>query len=132
MENAVLIRDFVRKTQKSTIFFGLVIGVLLLALWSRSVGLGFLSGTAVSVVNFQLMATDVFEITGKNPQKARKFIIGRYALRFAIMFGFIVIITKRTDFNIFATFVGLFFIQAQLIVSQAFSRISMNRKISKG
>ena len=91
-----------------------------------------MSGTAVSVVNFQLMATDVFEITGKNPQKARKFIIGRYALRFAIMFGFIVIITKRTDFNIFATFVGLFFIQAQLIVSQAFSRISMNRKISKG
>ena len=132
MGNAVLIRDFVRKTKKSAIFFGLILGILLLVLWSRSVGLGFLAGAAVSVINFQLMAVDVYEIAEKKPNKARRFIIGRYALRYIIMFGFIALIVTRTNFNIIATFVGLFFIQVHLIGGQAIRRISINRKISKG
>ena len=132
MGNAVLIKDFVRNTQKSAIFFGLILGGLLLTFWSRSVGLGFITGTALSVVNFQLMTTDVFGVVEKAPQKARRFIIGRYALRFTIIFGFVILILTRTDFNLFALFVGLFFIQVNLIAGQVLHIFSMNRKISKG
>ena len=86
--------------------------------WSHSIGFGFLAGVTISVLNFQLMAVDAYGITGKAPKKARKFIIGRSAVRFAIMFVFLALIAHRTDLNIIATFIGLFFVQAILVGEQ--------------
>ncbi len=80
-ENAKQVRDFVRKTQITAILTGVTVGLMLLYLWSISVGLGFISGVVVSVINFQLMAVDAFQMAGKIPGKARKFIIGRYIIR---------------------------------------------------
>ena len=78
------------------------------------------------------MAVDVFGIENKAPQKARKFIIGRYALRYAIMFCFIAMIVTRTDFNIIATFIGLFFVQMSLVVGQVFHGTNIAGKFFKG
>ena len=125
------IRVFVRKIQKRAIVSGMLIGLVLILLWSRPVGFGFLAGAVVSVINFQLMAVDAFGIAYKAPKKARKFIIGRFALRFAIMFGFIVLIVLRTEYNIVATFIGLFFVQAFLVVGHVFRATNINRKIFK-
>jgi len=129
--SAFSIRVFVRKIQKRAIVSGIFIGLLLVLLWSRSVGFGFLAGAAVSVINFRLMAVDAFEIAEKAPPKARKFIIGRFALRFAIMFGFIVLIVLRTECNIVATFIGLFFVQTLLVIGHMFRATNINSKIFK-
>jgi len=117
-------RLFVRKTQKRAFFSALIFGVFLAILWSSSVGYGFLSGAAVSIVNFQLMSVDSYMIIDKSPQKARKIIINRYILRYAIMFGFLFLVAAYTDFNIIATFVGVFFVKIILIGGQIFQAIS--------
>ncbi len=118
MDDQSSARSFVRRTQKRAIIAGAGIGIALLLVWSKQAGLGFMSGVALSVVNFQLMAVDAFEMTGKAPKKARGFIIGRFALRFAILFGFLAVIATQTDFNILAAFAGLFFVQVVLFAGQ--------------
>ena len=111
-------RVFVRKTQKTAIIFGVAIGAMLTYFLSNSAGYGFIAGTGVSIVNFQLMAVDAFQITGKAPRKARKYIIGRYFIRYALIFCFLILIVTRTDLNIIAAFVGLFFVQMVLVCGQ--------------
>ena len=115
MEQLYEIRVFARNIQKAAFISGRVIGSALLFFWSRSVGLGFLAGAAISILNFKLMSVDVLEIIGKIPKKAKSFIIGRYILRFAIMFGFLALVATRTNYNLFAAFIGLFFVQYILV-----------------
>ena len=114
MDKTIHARIFVRKTQKSAVILAVCIGLPIVFLWSPLIGLGFMTGAAVSVVNFQLMAVDAFEVAGKAPKKARSFIMTRTAIRYAIMFGFLALIATRTTLNIPATFVGLFFVQMRL------------------
>jgi len=111
-------RSFVRETQKKALFYGSVAGLTLVFLWSREVGFGFIAGYLISMINFQLMSVDAFDLVEKVPGKARKFIIGRYLLRYAIMFGFLALVATRTSLNIFASFAGLFFIQGVLVTGQ--------------
>ena len=111
-------RGFVTRTRNTAIIVGGVIGTALVFLTSRSIGAGFFAGMAVSVINFQLMAVDAFEMVEKTPAKARKFIIGRFVLRYAILFAFLIIIIKKTDYNIFAAFAGLFSVQAVLVAGR--------------
>ena len=130
-ESTISIRIFVRNIQKRAIVSGMLIGLLLVLLWSRPVGFGFWAGAVVSIINFQLMAVDVFAIADKAPKKALIFIIGRFALRFSIMFGFIVLIILRTEYNIVATFIGLFFVQTFLVIGHVFRSININNRIFK-
>ena len=132
MEETVSVRSFVRKTRKVAIFSGLIIGLFLASFWSHLIGFGFLAGVLVSIVNFQLMAVDAFEIEEKTPKRARKFIIGRYAIRYAIMFGFLALVATRTDLNIIAAFTGIFFIPALLLIGQFFRAINIDSRIFKG
>jgi len=122
------IRRYVRTIQKSALFFGGMAGGVLWFLVSRSVGLGFISGVLVSVINFQLMSVDALDMVDKQPRKARSFIIGRYALRYVIMFGFLAVIVTRTDLSVVASFIGIFFVQFVLVGEQVLSRIRMNVK----
>ena len=132
MEETVSVKAFVRKTRNTAIFSGLIIGLFLTFFWSRLIGFGFLAGVLVSIVNFQLMAVDAFEIEEKTPKRARKFIIGRYAVRYAIMFGFLALIATRTDLNIIAAFTGIFFVPALLMAGRLFSVINIDGRIFKG
>ena len=102
-------RAFVRRVQKVTAFAALLIGGVLAAVWSGRVGFGFLAGTAVGMINFQLMSVDTYEAAIKPTGKVRKFVTVRVLVRFAIMFGFLAVVATRTDFSIAATFLGLFF-----------------------
>lgn len=132
MEETVSVRAFVRKTRNAAIFSGLIIGLFLVFFWSRLIGFGFLAGVLVSIVNFQLMAVDAYEIEEKTPKRARKFIIGRYAVRYAIMFGFLALIATRTDLNIIAAFAGIFFVPALLMIGRLFSVMNIDGRIFKG
>ena len=122
------VRLFVRKIQKRSLVSGLILGSLLAIFWSGSVGFGFLSGIAVSIVNFQLMSVDAYTIIEKDPKKARKSTTGRSILRYAIMFGFLALVAARTDFNIFATFIGIFFVKAVLIVGEIIQVLNLAEK----
>ena len=132
MEETVSVRAFVRRTRNTAFFSGMVLGLFIAFFWSRLIGFGFLAGVLVSIVNFQLMAVDAFEIEEKTPKRARKFIIGRYAVRYAIMFGFLALITTRTDLNIIAAFTGIFFVPALLMAGRLFSVINIDGRIFKG
>jgi len=114
-DNTDNVRSFVRKTQKIAVTVGTVIGVLLMFFCSGSVGYGFMSGAGVSIINFQLMAVDAYRTIDSIPVKARKFIMGRYSIRYALMAGFIILIVTRTNFNIFAACAGLFLVQMILV-----------------
>ncbi len=132
MKDTVSVRAFVRKIRNAAIIIGLILGFFLAFFWSRHIGLGFLAGVLISIVNFQLMAVDAFEIEEKTPKRARKFIIGRYAIRYAIMFGFLALIATRTDLNIIAAFTGIFFVPVFLLAGQLFSVINIDGRIFKG
>jgi len=131
-DNLYSVRSFVRKTQKRALISGLILGSLFAILWSGSVGFGFLSGVAVSIVNFQLMSVDAYTTVGKEPKKVRKFITGRSILRYAIMFGFLAFVASRTDFNIFAAFFGIFFVKAVLVGGEILQVLNLAGKTSRG
>lgn len=118
------VRAYVRQMQIGSVISGVGVAAVLALLVSVKVGGGFLAGAAISIVNFQLMAVDAFEFAGKSPKVAKKFIIGRYLLRYAIMFAAVVMIVTRTDFNIIATFAGLFFVQVRLFASHIYSSVT--------
>ena len=125
-------RVYVRKIRRTALYTGTVIGVALVYLLSNSVGYGFIAGAGISIMNFQLMAVDAFQITGKSSGKARRFIIGRYFIRYALMAGFIILIVTRTEFNIFSAFAGLFFIQMIIVFGQLFQAAQSVLKTSRG
>ena len=111
-----------KKTRKRALISGAVSGLFIALFWSQSIGYGFLSGVAVSIVNFQLMSADAYMIVSKNPQKVRMFVVKKYFLRFAIIFGFLGLVATRTHLNLFAAFVGVFFIQFTIIVWELLQR----------
>ena len=127
MVQKVPVRVFVRKTQLISILTGLCIGFALAYFWSKSIGYGFICGALASVVNFQLMAVDAFEIAEKSPNKAKKFIYGRYVIRYAILFGFLAVLVTRTDFNILSAFVGIFFVQFILFTGQVLQATNIRK-----
>ena len=131
-DDILQIRDFVRTTQKVAVFCGFVLGLGFLVFWSRHIAFGFIAGVTVSVVNFQLMAADSYELIGKKPQKARRFIISRYLVRYIIMFVFIALVVTRTDFNIIAAFSGLLFVQMVLVFGRLLQTTDSDSKIREG
>ncbi len=112
------VRTFVRKTQLIAAVVGIVSGLAFSYFWSKAIGLGFITGTGISIVNFQLMAADAFQIAGKDTGKFRKFIMGRYVLRYAIIFVCLTLIVTRTDLSIYAVFAGLLFVQIILVLGR--------------
>ena len=125
------VRGFVRKMHFLAICAGTIIGLSLVFVWSRSIGFGFLAGTAASVVNFQLMAVDAYELHGKNPRISRRFIIGRYVIRYMILFVFLTIVATKTWFNIYATFAGLFLVHVMFIMGRIFQTSVLALKTSR-
>ena len=125
-------RIYVRKIQKTALLAGIVIGVALAYLLSNSVGYGFIAGAGISIMNFQLMAVDAYQMTEKSSGKARRFIIGRYFIRYALMAGFIILIVTRTEFNIISAFAGLFFIQMIIVFGQLYQAAQSVFKASRG
>ena len=123
-------KKFVRKIQKRALISGLYFGILITLFWSHAAGYGFLSGLAVGIVNFQLMSVDSYLLLDKSPQKARKFIIGRYILRSGIVFGFIALIATQTDFNIITAFFGIFHVKIILIGGQMIQAFNLSGKTS--
>jgi len=108
-------RSFVRNTRGKALLLGAFLGIILLIFGTKSICFGYLCGSLVSVVNFQLMAADAFGMVDKPSKAAKKFILFRYFLRYAILFSALVLIVTRTDFNILAVFVGVFTVQAVII-----------------
>lgn len=114
------VRTFVRKTQFIAAAAGIVLGLAFSYFWSKSIGLGFITGTGISIINFQLMAVDAFQIAGKDTGKFRKYIMGRYVLRYAIIFICLTLIVTRTDLSIYAVFAGLFLAQIVIVFGRLF------------
>lgn len=111
----ILLRNFVRRIQWGALALSGAVGFVLFLLWSRQVAFGYLSGAAVSVMNFRLMVADSSGVGKREGRKAKRFIVGRYFLRYGIMAGYIAGIAFKTDFNIFAAFAGLMAIQVTLL-----------------
>jgi len=129
MDNISSIRAYVKNVQVLSLVSGGIISTALMLWVSHSAGLGLFSGVVISVVNFKLMATDAFLIVQKNPGKARKFILGRYLLRYAIMFVFLALVVTRTNLNVLAAFIGLFFVQIHLFIIEIY-KATKTEKIS--
>ena len=126
------VRIYVGKIRKTALLAGIVIGTALAYLFSNSVGYGFIAGAGISIMNFHLMAVDAYLIAGKSSRKARRFIIGRYFIRYALMAGFIILVVTRTEFNIISAFAGLFFIQMIIVFGQLFQAARSVLKTSRG
>jgi len=121
----------VRTIQIRSAAIGAGIG-LLFSVWSEPIGYGFIAGVAISLVNSLLMSADTFDMIEKTPPKVRSFVIKRFFIRFAIMFGFLALVATRTDFNIFAAFIGIFFLILVVSVSQVFEGHRSTGSVHKG
>ena len=121
----------VRRIQIRSAVIGVVVG-LLLSVWSEPVGYGFLAGVAIGLINFLLMSADAFDMVEKSPPKVRSFIMKQAFIRFAIMFGFLALVATQTDFNIFAAFIGIFFLILVVSVSQVFMEHRLSKSLHKG
>ena len=125
-------RSFVRNTREKALILGALLGVILFLVGPKTIGLGYLCGAAVSVVNFQLMAADAFGMADKPSKAAKKFILFRYFLRYAILFSALALIVTRTDFNIFAAFFGVFTVQAVIIGERLLEASGVTGRRAKG
>ena len=118
-------RTFVRRTQFRVLTVAVSASAVLGLIWPASIGAGFFLGSLISMINFQLMAVDAYDMTGKTPRAARKHAVSRFMLRFAIILGFMALIVTRTELPIAAAFAGLFSVQAVLVAGELFRAISL-------
>jgi len=125
-------RLFVKNTRKKALIFGAFLGVVLFLAVPKTICFGYICGAAVSVVNFQLMAADAFGMIEKSSRMAKKFILFRYFLRYAILFAAMALIATRTDFNIFAAFSGVFTVQAVLFGERLLELSHAAGRVMKG
>ncbi|MFA6471404.1 MAG: ATP synthase subunit I [Candidatus Latescibacterota bacterium] len=109
------LRNFVKTTRKKALILGIILGITLFVFWTKTISFGYLCGAVISLVNFQLMAADAFGMVDKSSKSAKKFILFRYFLRYALFFSALILIITRTDFNIFAVFAGVFTVQVVII-----------------
>ena len=126
------VRIFVRKIQFAALLTGILAGVALKIWWSHSVGIGFISGVIASVINFQLMAVDAFQMSGDDPRGTRKFIIGRYLIRYVMLFVFFAYIATRTEYDVVAAFIGFFIVQIVLIFGRLIGITSLSLMMFRG
>ena len=126
------VRRFVKRTQIFAFCSGVIIGSLLVYFWSSFIGIGFLAGTIASIVNFQIMAADAYEVPGKSPGASRKFFVLHYIVRYAVLFLFFAIIATKTRLNIFAVFVGFFIVQFFLIFERLFQTVVFTLRTHRG
>ena len=125
---AAEIRSFVRRTQARALLLGGSLGLALIFLWHPAIGIGYILGAVLSVINFQLMTVDLFGMAEKNPGPAKKFIILRYSFRYALLFISLALIATRTDLNIIAVFAGLLSIQTVLLGERVVMRALSGRR----
>jgi len=123
-------RRFVRGIQKRALLVALSVGALMAVFWSRSGCYGFLAGSAVSIINFQLMSVDAYTLARRRPRNARKFFFTRGIIRSAIMFGFLALIATQTDYNMIAAFIGVFLVKMVLFIGQIVEGMHPARKAS--
>jgi hypothetical protein len=124
-------RNFVGTTRKKTLIFGAILGFVLYITSDRTISMGYVCGAMISLVNFQLMAADAYGMAGKSSKVAKKFIIFRYFLRYAILFSALVLVITRTDFNIIAVFGGVFTVQAVILGERLLAASGIVRRGSK-
>ena len=119
------VRSYVRRTQKKAVIVGTVLALVLRFLWSKPIAVGFLAGTVVSIINFQLMSTQALKSGQDENRLSDGRTIFRYLLRYFLIFGSFTALAQSTQFNIFAAFFGLFFVQAMLITWQFVSSLHL-------
>ena len=85
-------------------------GVLLFSGW-WDVAIGLAVGALVSIVNFHLMATDVFKAVSVPTGKASGVAAGRYFLRYIMLGLLLVVLFMRTNIHVASTLIGLLSVQ---------------------
>ncbi len=125
-------RSFVRNTREKALIFGALLSVIMFLIGPKTIGFGYMCGVAVSMVNFQLMAADAFGMVDKSSKAAKKFIMLRFFLRYAILLSSLALIATRTDFNIFAAFFGIFTVQAVIIGERLLEASGVTGRRAKG
>jgi hypothetical protein len=73
--------------------------------------IGLAVGTAISAINFHLMATDVFKAVSVRTGKASGVAAGRYFLRYMMLGLLLVVLFTRTNIHVAGTLVGLLSVQ---------------------
>ena len=73
--------------------------------------LGWGVGTLISILNFHLMAGDVFKAVSVRTEKARGVAAGRYFLRYMMIGLLLVLLFTRTDIHVATTLIGLLAVQ---------------------
>ncbi len=77
--------------------------------WDLAIGLAV--GTAVSILNFYLMATDVYKAVSVRTGKASGVAAGRYFLRYIMLGLLLVALFTRTNIHVASTLIGLLSVQ---------------------
>ena len=82
-------------------------------LWTgrADMALGWAVGTLVSLLNFHLMAGDLFKAASVRTEKARGVAAGRYFLRYMMIGLLLVLLFKRTNIHVATTLIGLLAVQ---------------------
>ncbi|MCK5381099.1 MAG: ATP synthase subunit I [Candidatus Latescibacteria bacterium] len=85
-------------------------GILLFSgRWDMAIGLAV--GTWGSILNFHLMATDVFKSLSVRAGKASGVAAGRYFLRYTMLGLLLVVLFTRTNIHAASTLIGLLSVQ---------------------
>ena len=82
-------------------------------LWTGrgDMALGWVVGTLVSILNFHLMAGDVFKAVSVRTEKAGGVAAGRYFLRYGMIGLLLAVLFTRTNIHVVTTLIGLLAVQ---------------------
>ncbi len=111
---------FISIVKRALVIFAIgAVGILIFVSEPKSYIYGLLFGMVINILNFRLMSLSIKKAIKLDPNKAQRFTVGNYLVRYLI-YGIVLYIAAVADYINLVTVVIGFFTVKLIIVSDAF------------
>jgi phosphate/sulfate permease len=94
--------------------------------------MGLLFGTIVSVLNFRLLSLTIARAVTMHPERARKFTVSRYMIRYVLTALVILVSINSPDINVLGTAIGLITLKLVILQRDLFNHKQYFKNIFSG
>ncbi|WP_408955200.1 ATP synthase subunit I [Natroniella sp. ANB-PHB2] len=116
---------------KWTALFDFCILLLLFVLFSYKSAFGFLVGSVMSLINFQLLSVSLQKSVKFTPVKAGMYVFIQYIIRYVLWFAVFYIALQRSDVNLLTTVIGMLTVKLFVLVTNALNYWPDSQKYSE-
>lgn len=128
------IDKYVREIIYKNLLFLFIIGLIILVFFDNKIPLilGLVLGGGLAIVFFRLLYLNVAIAMGKTPDKARRYMIVNYLIRFIIAGIILYVSAKSSLFNFVTTALGLLSLKLTIYIDNLISIFKDRKEGSNG